>query len=163
MIRLFRSLATTAFMTSLSRVLGYARDAAVFIFISNAHGALDAFFVAFRIPNFLRRLSAEGAFSQAFVPVFVEYREQKPQQLNSLIDATAGALALILVFITALGILAAPLLIMIFAPGLRSVHFADGDGRQHVQCARAFRLACHHSSPAQPVADRGRAVAGAEA
>ena len=128
MIRLFRSLATTAFMTSLSRVLGYARDAAIFIFISNAHGALDAFFVAFRIPNFLRRLSAEGAFSQAFVPVFVEYREQKPQQLNSLIDATSGALALILVVITALGILAAPLLIMVFAPGFAM----DGDPRADV-------------------------------
>ena len=128
MIRLFRSLATTAFMTSLSRLLGYARDAVVFIFISNAHGALDAFFVAFRIPNFLRRLSAEGAFSQAFVPVFVEYREQKPQELNSLIDATAGALATVLILITALGILAAPLLIMIFAPGFAM----DGDPRADV-------------------------------
>ncbi len=117
MIRLFRSLATTACMTSLSRLLGYARDAVVFIFISNAHGALDAFFVAFRIPNFLRRLSAEGAFSQAFVPVFVEYREKNPQQLSSLIAATSGALATVLVGVTALGILAAPALIMIFAPG----------------------------------------------
>ena len=109
MIRLFRSLATTAFMTSLSRLLGYARDAVVFIFISNAHGALDAFFVAFRIPNFLRRLSAEGAFSQAFVPVFVEYREQKPaaaQFPHRRHGRCAGDMVLVL--ITALGILAAP-------------------------------------------------------
>ena len=125
MTRLFRSLATTAFMTSLSRFLGYARDAAIFIFISNAHGALDAFFVAFRIPNFLRRLSAEGAFAQAFVPIFVEYREQRPHQLNSLIAATAGALTAILFLVTVLGILAAPLLILVFAPGF----MLDGDLR----------------------------------
>ncbi len=117
MIRLFRALATTAVMTALSRVLGYARDAAIFIFISNAHGALDAFIVAFRIPNFLRRLSAEGAFSQAFVPVFTEYREKRPEQLRSLIDATSGALAVVLLVITTIGILAAPVLILIFAPG----------------------------------------------
>ena len=128
MIRLFRSLATTTFMTSVSRLLGYARDAVIFIFVSNAQGALDAFFVAWRIPNFLRRLSAEGAFSQAFVPVFVEYREQKPAQLKSLIDATAGALALALLLVTAVGILAAPLLIVVFAPGFS----LDGDPRAAV-------------------------------
>jgi len=128
MIRLFRSLATTAVMTSVSRVLGYARDAVIFIFISNAHGALDAFFVAFRIPNFLRRLSAEGAFSQAFVPVFTEYREKRPEELQSLIDATAGALAMILLVITVTGILIAPILILIFAPGFSF----NGDARADI-------------------------------
>jgi len=128
MIRLFRSLATTAVMTSVSRVLGYARDAVIFIFISNSHGALDAFFVAFRIPNFLRRLSAEGAFSQAFVPVFTEYREKRPEELQSLIDATAGALAMILLVITVAGILIAPILILIFAPGFSF----NGDARADI-------------------------------
>lgn len=128
MIRLFRALATTAAMTSLSRLLGYARDAAIFVFISNAHGALDAFFVAFRIPNFLRRLSAEGAFAQAFVPVFVEYREQRPQELRPLIDAAAGALATALALITAVGVLAAPVLILIFAPGFAGDARADVAG-----------------------------------
>ena len=126
MIRLFRSLATTAVMTSLSRLLGYARDAAVFIFISNAHGALDAFFVAFRIPNFLRRLSAEGAFAQAFVPVFVEYRTHRPEELRALVAATSGALSTVLVVVTLLGIVLAPLLILVFAPGFS----INGDPRQ---------------------------------
>lgn len=125
MPRLFRSLAATAAMTALSRLLGYARDAAIFIFVSNAHGALDAFFVAFRIPNFLRRLSAEGAFSQAFVPVFVETREKHPEDLRPLIDAAAGALGAVLLGVTAVGVLAAPLLIWAFAPGFGLA----GDGR----------------------------------
>ena len=73
--KLIKSTIVVSVMTFFSRILGYLRDAVIFIFISNTNGALDAFFVAFRIPNFLRRVTAEGAFSTAFVPVFTEYKE----------------------------------------------------------------------------------------
>ena len=133
--RLSRSFAVTAVMTSLSRLFGYARDAVIFVFVSNASGALDAFFVAFRIPNFLRRLSAEGAFSQAFVPVFVETRERNPEDLRPLIDATAGALSVILLGVTVLGVIAAPVLIWIFAPG-----FITGGGPRAELATDLLRL-----------------------
>ncbi|MDH4189138.1 MAG: lipid II flippase MurJ, partial [Betaproteobacteria bacterium] len=74
-MRLLRALATVSSMTLVSRVLGYARD----FLIARAFGAgvaTDAFFVAFKIPNLLRRLFAEGAFSQAFVPILAEYRQR---------------------------------------------------------------------------------------
>ena len=64
-------------MTLISRVLGLLRDIVLAGFGANA--GMDAFFVAFKIPNFLRRLFAEGAFSQAFVPIISEYKEQRSQ------------------------------------------------------------------------------------
>ncbi len=83
-----------------------------------AGSGTDAFFVAFRIPNFLRRLFAEGAFSQAFVPVFSEYQTQRPrEELKELVDQVAGTLGAILLLITAIGVIAAPVLILLFAPG----------------------------------------------
>jgi putative peptidoglycan lipid II flippase len=104
-------------MTFISRIFGYARDVIIAIFFG-ANSATDAFFVAFKIPNFLRRLFAEGAFSQAFVPVFSEAREQHgPEALKDLVDHVAGSLGMILVLVTVLGILAAPIIISIFAPG----------------------------------------------
>lgn len=72
---LFKSTAVISAMTFISRIFGYIRDAVIFIFLG-ATGSTDAFFVAFRIPNFLRRLFAEGAFSQAFVPVLSEYKKR---------------------------------------------------------------------------------------
>jgi putative peptidoglycan lipid II flippase len=78
----------------------------------------DAFFVAFRIPNLLRRLFAEGAFSQAFVPVFAEYRTQRDHAaVRALADYTSGALGVMLLLVSTLGMLAAPLIVMAFAPG----------------------------------------------
>lgn len=74
--RLFRSTLTVSSMTMLSRILGLVRDV-VLMAVFGAGGLMDAFLVAFKIPNFLRRLFAEGAFSQAFVPVLTEYKEQK--------------------------------------------------------------------------------------
>ena len=104
-------------MTLVSRVFGYVRDAVIFIFLG-ATGSTDAFFVAFRIPNFLRRLFAEGAFSQAFVPVLSEYKEQRSQkELQTLINHVSGTLGLILVLLSILGVLLAPIFIYIFAPG----------------------------------------------
>ena len=89
-LRLFRSIATTSAMTLISRVLGFVRD----IVIANFFGAsylADAFFVAFRIPNFFRRLFAEGSFSQAFIPVLAEYKTQRPHQdVKALVDRVAG-------------------------------------------------------------------------
>lgn len=83
-----------------------------------ADAATDAFFVAFRIPNFLRRLFAEGSFSQAFVPLLTAHRKQKsPEALRLFLDRTAGSLAALLLLVTGLGIAAAPLLVLCFAPG----------------------------------------------
>jgi len=104
-------------MTFISRIFGYVRDAVVFIFFG-AGGGTDAFFVAFRIPNFLRRLFAEGAFSLAFVPIFSEYREHRDAAaLQDLVDHVTGALTGGLMLITVAGILAAPVLVSVFAPG----------------------------------------------
>jgi len=78
----------------------------------------DAFFVAFRIPNLLRRLFAEGAFSQAFVPVISEYRSQRsPEEVRELVSSVSGSLGLAVLVASAVGAVAAPLLIVIFAPG----------------------------------------------
>ena len=86
---------------------------------------MDAFFVAFKIPNLLRRFFAEGAFSAAFVPVFSEYRATRsPEETRELVDHVTGTLGLALFGITAIGVAAAPLLILVFAPG-----FVDDDGR----------------------------------
>jgi putative peptidoglycan lipid II flippase len=104
-------------MTMISRILGFIRDM-MFARIFGAGLGTDAFFVAFKIPNFLRRLFAEGAFAQAFVPVLSDYKEQGGKKaLRYFIDRTAGTLALILMLTTIAGMLAAPYLIMAFAPG----------------------------------------------
>jgi putative peptidoglycan lipid II flippase len=101
----------------LSRVLGFLRDL-VIARMFGADAATDAFFVAFKIPNFLRRLFAEGAFSVAFVPVLSEYRSRRSKaELKAFIDRMAGTFGLILLATTLAGVLAAPLLIMLFAPG----------------------------------------------
>ena len=101
----------------ISRVLGFIRDIVIARFFGAGEGT-DAFFVAFKIPNFMRRLFAEGAFSQAFVPVLSEYKETKSTDaLKELIEKTAGTLATVLFFITVLGVIGAPILIYMFAPG----------------------------------------------
>ncbi len=101
----------------ISRILGFIRDM-LFARIFGINSGTDAFFVAFKIPNFLRRLFAEGAFSQAFVPVLSDYKEQGSKQaLKLFIDRTAGTLALILLIVSIIGVIAAPILIALFAPG----------------------------------------------
>jgi len=135
MNRLLKSTAVVGGMTLISRLFGYLRDMVLAISFG-ATGSTDAFFVAFRIPNFLRRLFAEGAFSQAFVPVFAEYREQRGREaLKDLLDHTAGALALVLFIVTAIGVIAAPLLILIFAPG-----FAGEDNGRQVLATDMLRI-----------------------
>ena len=106
-------------MTMLSRGLGYVRDVVVAILVGAGAGpGADAFFVAFKIPNFLRRLFAEGAFAQAFVPVISEYRTRRDHpQVRALASHVSGTLAAVLLVVTLVGVLAAPVLIAIFAPG----------------------------------------------
>jgi putative peptidoglycan lipid II flippase len=104
-------------MTLVSRVLGFVRDAMI-ARIFGAGLATDAFFVAFKIPNLLRRLFAEGAFSQAFVPILAEYKNQRgAAATRMLIDHVSGVLGIALLLVTAAGVLGAPLIIAISAPG----------------------------------------------
>ena len=115
--RLFRSTMVVSSMTMLSRVLGLVRDV-VLLGVFGAGGLMDAFLVAFKIPNFLRRLFAEGAFSQAFVPVLSEYKEKYSlQQVQILVSRTSVALLLVLSMLTVLVILIAPWVVTLFAPG----------------------------------------------
>ena len=117
MSTLIKSTASVGSMTLLSRLLGLARDIVIARFFS-ASDAADAFFVAFKIPNFLRRLFAEGAFSLAFVPVLTEYRNNySAAQTRDLIDRVAGTMGLILLLLSLFGVLASPLLISVFAAG----------------------------------------------
>jgi putative peptidoglycan lipid II flippase len=103
--------------TMLSRVLGLARDVVLANLLGAAPNA-DAFFVAFKIPNFLRRLFAEGAFAQAFVPVLTETREQRSHDaVKALVNRVAGVLGGSLFVLTALAMVMAPWVALIFAPG----------------------------------------------
>lgn len=113
---LLRSSGVVGFFTMLSRVMGLARDV-VFARVIGADAFADVFFVAFKIPNFFRRLFAEGAFAQAFVPVLGEYREQGSQAaVRGLIDRVSGTLGLTLLLFTLVIVLAAPVMAAIFAP-----------------------------------------------
>jgi putative peptidoglycan lipid II flippase len=114
---LWRSTFIVSAMTMLSRVLGLVRDM-VLLNVFGAGGVMDAFLVAFKIPNFLRRLFAEGAFSQAFVPVLSEYKTTRTlEEVQILISRASGTLMLILGVLTTFSVVAAPLVIYIFAPG----------------------------------------------
>lgn len=114
---LLRSSALVGSMTMLSRVLGLVRDVVIAAFVGASANA-DAFFVAFKIPNFLRRLFAEGAFSQAFVPVLADYKQEgSVEAVRALINRVAGVLGGSLLLITSLAIIAAPLVAALFAPG----------------------------------------------
>jgi len=116
-MNLLRALVAVSSLTLVSRILGYVRD----FFIARAFGAglaTDAFFVAFRIPNLLRRLFAEGAFSQAFVPVLAEHKNRlPPEETRRLIDGVATALFLALVVTAALGVAISPVIVYLSAPG----------------------------------------------
>ncbi len=114
---LLRATSLVGLMTFFSRILGLIRDVLI-ARLFGASMASDAFFVAFKIPNFFRRLFAEGAFSQAFVPVVTEYKEVgKIDEPGALIGATYGILLSGLAVVVTLGVLAAPVLILLFAPG----------------------------------------------
>lgn len=128
--KLLKSTSVVSFMTLLSRIAGFIRD----MVIAHAFGAsasIDAFLLAFKIPNFMRRLFAEGAFSQAFVPVLTEYRScDSKDKVKLLIDKVFGSLTVVLLVVSVLGVIGAPIVIRIFAPG-----FDKADVR--------FGLSCH--------------------
>lgn len=114
---LLKSSGVVSLMTLLSRVLGFVRDV-MFASAFGASAGMDAFLVALKIPNFGRRMFAEGAFSQAFVPVFTEVKTTRPhEEVRDLVAVTMGTLGGVLAIITLIGCLAAPLLLWLFAPG----------------------------------------------
>jgi putative peptidoglycan lipid II flippase len=123
-LHLLKSTSVVSTMTLLSRILGLVRDI-VFARFFGATIVMDAFVVANRIPNMLRRFFAEGAFSQGFVPVMARYKENlEHDESREFVDAVAGTLGLILFVVTLVGVIAAPLLVLIVAPG-----FVGEDGR----------------------------------
>jgi putative peptidoglycan lipid II flippase len=114
---MFRGLLSFSGMTMISRVLGLVRDIAM-SHVFGASAATDAFVIAFRIPNFMRRLFAEGSFSTAFVPVFTEVKETGTHdQLKRLMSRVSGTLGGVLLVVTALGLIFAPQVAGAFAPG----------------------------------------------
>jgi putative peptidoglycan lipid II flippase len=116
-MNLLKALATVSSMTLISRIFGFIRD----VVIARVFGAglmTDAFFVAFKIPNLLRRLFAEGAFSQAFVPILAEYKNRRgDEDTRLLVDHVATMLGLALFAVTVIGVIAAPTIIYVSAPG----------------------------------------------
>jgi putative peptidoglycan lipid II flippase len=131
---LVNSIAKVGSNTFLSRILGFIRDLVV-ARVFGADVGTDAFFVAFKIPNFMRRLFAEGAFSMAFVPVLNEYKTTHSfPDLKRFVDDVAGTLGAVLLGVTILGVLGAPLLILVFAPG-----FVGEAGKQEM-AAEMLRL-----------------------
>lgn len=122
---LLKSTAVVGGMTFISRVLGFVRDMVAAHFFGASPG-YDAFIVASKIPNFMRRLFAEGAFSQAFVPILSEYRAQQPfETVQQLVNRVFGCLTMALVGVTTIGILFAPMIVRLFAPGFMEGGIVD--------------------------------------
>lgn len=120
-MNLLKSLATVSSMTLFSRILGFIRDTIV-ARVFGAGMATDAFFVAFKLPNLLRRIFSEGAFSQAFVPILVEYKNQKGDvATRTFVAYISGLLTLALALVTIFGIFAAPWIILITVPGFADI------------------------------------------
>jgi putative peptidoglycan lipid II flippase len=119
-LNLLRATVAVSGLTLLSRVTGLVRD----LLIARVFGAgaeMDAFTVAFRLPNLLRRLFAEGAFSQAFVPVFAEARAQHgDERTRTLLSHVASVLFWVLLAVSILGVIGAPVLVAVIATGFRS-------------------------------------------
>lgn len=120
---LFKSTSVVASMTLISRILGFVRDM-VAARIFGATAAVDAFYIAFKIPNFMRGLFAEGSFSTAFIPTLSEYKQTRSQeQVQQFVAHIAGTLGLILLGICILGVLGSKGLVSLFAPGLDPYRF----------------------------------------
>jgi putative peptidoglycan lipid II flippase len=117
---LFKSTTLVSGMTAISRILGFIRDMLV-AQLFGATPAVDAFYVAFRIPNFMRGLFAEGAFAQAFVPVLSEYRQKRSlDEVRTFISHVSGTLGSILLLVTIIALILTPLLTSVFAPGFHN-------------------------------------------
>jgi putative peptidoglycan lipid II flippase len=131
--RLLKSTGVVGLMTLLSRVLGFVRDI-LFAAAFGAGAAMDVFLLALKIPNFGRRVFAEGALSQAFVPVFTEVRATGTQEdVRGLFDVVAGTLGGVLSVVTLVGCLGAPVLIWVFAPGIAT------DSTRHALASELLR------------------------
>lgn len=116
-MNLLKSLAAVSSITMISRMLGFIRDT-ILARIFGAGVATDAFFIAFKLPNLLRRIFAEGAFSQAFVPILAEYKSQQGEEATrTFVAYVSGLLTLVLAVVTGIGILAAPWVVWATAPG----------------------------------------------
>jgi putative peptidoglycan lipid II flippase len=117
---IFKSTTVVGVTTLLSRVTGLWRDM-VYSQSFGAGSVMDAFLVAYKIPNFLRRLFAEGAFSQSFVPVISEYKVRRSQdEVRELVGGVTGTLGAVLFVFTLIGVIVAPVIIFLFAPGFRA-------------------------------------------
>ncbi|WP_163938272.1 murein biosynthesis integral membrane protein MurJ [Paraferrimonas sp. SM1919] len=138
--KLLRSGFIVSFMTLISRVLGLVRD----VVIANLMGAgssADVFILANKIPNFLRRLFAEGAFSQAFVPVLAEYQETKPDETQQLIAKVSGTLGVIMTLVTLIGVLLSPVIIALFASGwFLDWHQGGANGDKYLLASDLLKL-----------------------
>ncbi|MGB0719614.1 MAG: lipid II flippase MurJ, partial [Bdellovibrionales bacterium] len=130
-MKLVKAMATVAGMTGLSRVAGFARDILTAA-ILGAGPIADAFFVALKLPNFFRRVTAEGAFSVAFVPLYSEKLEQQGRaQADDFAANAFMVMALILAGVTLLGLAVMPYIITVIAPGF-------GDDALRFDAAVAF-------------------------
>jgi putative peptidoglycan lipid II flippase len=142
---IFKNTSVVGLTTLLSRVTGLLRD----MVYSQAFGAgtlMDAFLVAFKIPNFLRRLFAEGAFSQSFVPVISEYKVRREQAaVKELVGDVTGTLGVVLFVVALLGVIAAPVIILLFAPG--SLRPRASTSWPSKCCAGRFRTSSSCRSP----------------
>jgi putative peptidoglycan lipid II flippase len=118
-MNLLRTLAAISSMTMLSRITGLLRES-LFARAFGQSAYTDAFIVAFRIPNLLRRLFAEGAFSQAFVPILSEYKTQHGDEATrGLVDHVATTLVWATLLVSVVGIIGSPVLLVMIASGLQ--------------------------------------------
>jgi putative peptidoglycan lipid II flippase len=130
---IFRKTSVVGLATLASRITGLVREM-VYAQSFGASALMDAFLVAFKIPNFLRRLFAEGAFSQSFVPVISEHKVQRShEEVRELVSGVAGTLGAVVFVLSIVGVIAAPLIILLFAPGF-TAH--DGKYEMAVQMLR---------------------------
>ncbi|HLB56310.1 MAG TPA: murein biosynthesis integral membrane protein MurJ [Coxiellaceae bacterium] len=130
--KLVKSTSTVAIFTLLSRIGGFLRDM-IFANIFGAGAMFDAFVVAFRLPNFLRRLFGEGAFAQAFVPILAENRStQTHEEVQAFINHVAGTLFFIVSCVVIVAEIFSPLLVMVFAPGFLHQHPASFIAAEHM-------------------------------
>jgi putative peptidoglycan lipid II flippase len=131
---LLKSTTLVSLMTFFSRILGFMRDM-IIAQMFGAQAGMDAFYVAFKIPNFMRRLFAEGAFAQAFVPVLAEYQKTRTiGEVRIFLARIAGGLSVALTLVTLIGVLAAPWVVEVFAPGFGT------DSTRGVLAAHMVRL-----------------------
>lgn len=135
---LLRSTSIVSLMTFISRILGFVRDMlAAQLFGVNA--SADAFLIAFKIPNFMRNMFAEGSFSQAFVPALSEFRQTKsPDEVKTFINHIAGCLCFVLAIVTLIGFIFTPVFVSVFSTGLDPLRFHYACGMLRITFSYIF-------------------------